>query len=168
MRVGIGFDMHPFTSGRRLVLGGITVPFELGLEGWSDGDVLTHAVIDALLGAAAMGDIGTHFPSGDEQYRDIHSLILLTRVGALLDEYSWQVVNLDATVIADEPKLGYYIDGMRQNLAFSVNIPMARVSVKPHTTNGMGISAGRQGIAAYAVCLIDDKPKIDISLDAWI
>ena len=168
MRVGIGWDIHPLAPGRKLVLGGITVPFELGLEGWSDGDVLTHAVIDALLGAANLGDIGGHFPTGDERYHNIHSLILLTRINAELDEHSWQVVNVDATVIADEPKLGHYVEGMRQNIALSVGIPMARVSVKAHTTNGMGFAAGRQGIAAQAVCLIDVKPKIDIPLDPWI
>ncbi|GAH63749.1 unnamed protein product, partial [marine sediment metagenome] len=114
MRVGIGYDVHPLTSGRRLVLGGVDIPFNKGLSGWSDADVLAHAIMDALLGAAALGDIGSHFPPGEPQYKDISSLTLLKRVGDKLAENSWQIVNVDATIVAEQPKLRDFIDQMRQ------------------------------------------------------
>ncbi len=117
MRVGIGYDVHPLTSGRRLVLGGVDIPFNKGLSGWSDADVLTHAIMDALLGAAALGDIGSHFPPGEPQYKDISSLTLLKRVGDKLAENSWQIVNVDATIVAEQPKLRDFIDQMRQQLS---------------------------------------------------
>ena len=117
MRIGIGYDIHPLTQGRRLVLGGIDIPFGKGLSGYSDADVLTHAIIDALLGAAALGDIGSHFPPGEPQYKDISSLALLERVRDKLTENGWQVENVDATIVAEQPRLSDFIDGMRKQLS---------------------------------------------------
>ncbi|MBA7631845.1 2-C-methyl-D-erythritol 2,4-cyclodiphosphate synthase [subsurface metagenome] len=119
IRVGIGYDVHPLTPGRRLVLGGVEIPYDKGLDGWSDADVLTHAIIDALLGAASLGDIGNHFPPGESQYKDISSLTLLKRVRDELAENGWQVNNIDATVVAEEPKLGDFINKIRQQLSQS-------------------------------------------------
>ena len=154
MRVGIGYDVHPLSPGRRLVLGGIDIPFDKGLSGWSDADVLTHAVIDALLGAAALGDIGSHFPPGEPQYRDISSLILLERVRDELSKNGWQVDNIDATIIAEKPKLRDYIDGIRQQLSRTIGIAPGQVSVKASTSQQLGFAGRGEGIAAYAVALI--------------
>ena len=155
MRVGIGYDVHPLTPGRRLVLGGIDIPFEKGLSGWSDADVLTHAIIDALLGAAAMGDIGSHFPPGEPQYKDISSLVLLERVRDKLAENGWQVVNVDATVLAEKPKLRDFIDRMRQQLSQTLGISIRQVSVKASTSNQVGFVGRGEGIAAYAVAMLE-------------
>jgi len=154
MRVGIGYDVHPLTSGRRLVLGGINIPFDKGLGGWSDADVLTHAIIDALLGAAALGDIGNHFPSGEPQYKDISSLTLLERVRDKLAEGGWMVDNIDATVVAEEPKLGDCIDGMRKQLSRALGIAPEQVNVKASTSEELGFVGRGEGIAAHAVALI--------------
>ena len=155
MRVGTGFDVHPLTPGRRLVLGGVEIPFGKGLSGWSDADVLTHAVIDALLGAAALGDIGKHFPPGDPQYQDISSLLLLERVGHELAENGWRIGNIDATVVAEKPKLGDYIDEMRQKLSRTLDIAVNNVSVKAKTSAGLGFVGRGEGIAVYAVALLE-------------
>ncbi len=155
MRVGIGYDVHPLTSGRRLVLGGIEVPFDKGLSGWSDADVLTHAIIDALLGAAALKDIGYHFPPGEPQYKDISSLILLKRVKEELAKSGWQVGNIDATIVAEQPKLRDFIDQMRQQLSRTLGIDVSRVSVKASTSAQLGFVGRGEGIAAYAVALIE-------------
>ncbi len=155
MRIGIGYDIHPLTPGRKLVLGGIEIPFDKGLDGWSDADVLTHAVIDALLGAAALGDIGSHFPSGEAEYRDISSLILLEKVGQKLTEAGWQVVNVDATIVAEKPRLSEYIDKMRRKLSSTLGIDAGRVSVKASTSNGLGVIGRGEGIAAYAAAMIE-------------
>ncbi len=155
MRVGIGYDVHPLTSGRRLVLGGIDIPFDKGLGGWSDADVLTHAIIDALLGAAALGDIGGHFPPGEPQYKDISSLALLERVKGKLAENGWQVSNIDATIVADKPRLGDFIDQMRQQLSQTLGIALSQVSVKASTSNGLGFVGRGEGIAAWAVAAIE-------------
>ena len=157
LRVGIGYDVHALTAGRRLVLGGVEVPFELGLNGWSDADVLTHAVMDALLGAAALGDIGRHFPPGDPQYKDISSLTLLAKVKELLAEKGWQVNNLDATIIAERPRLSDYINDMREKLCQTLGIDMERVSVKASTSDGLGFTGRGEGIATYAVAALKEN-----------
>ena len=157
LRVGIGYDVHALTAGRRLVLGGVEVPFELGLNCWSDADVLTHAVMDALLGAAALGDIGRHFPPGDPQYKDISSLTLLAKVKELLAEKGWQVNNLDATIIAERPRLSDYINDMREKLCQTLGIDMERVSVKASTSDGLCFTGRGEGIAALAVAALKEK-----------
>jgi len=155
MRVGIGYDVHPLTSGRRLVLGGVDIPFNKGLSGWSDADVLAHAIMDALLGAAALGDIGSHFPPGEPQYKDISSLTLLKRVGDKLAENSWQIVNVDATIVAEQPKLRDFIDQMRQQLSQTLGIALSQVGVKASTSARLGFVGRGEGIAACAVALIE-------------
>jgi 2-C-methyl-D-erythritol 2,4-cyclodiphosphate synthase len=155
MRIGIGFDAHPLAAGRKLVLGGVEIPFARGLEGWSDADVLTHAVMDALLGAAALGDIGAHFPPGQPEYEGISSLVLLDKVIEKLEEQGWRVGNIDATVVAEKPRLREYVDDMRQALGQVLGVSIDRVSVKASTSNGLGFTGRGDGIAAYAVALID-------------
>ena len=152
--IGIGFDVHPLTPGRRLVLGGIDIPFDKGLSGWSDADALTHAIIDALLGAAALGDIGSHFPPGEPQYKDISSLTLLERVRDELAENGWQVVNIDATIVAEEPKLRDFIDQMRQQISQTLGIAFSKVSVKASTSARLGFVGREEGITACAVALL--------------
>ena len=137
------------------MLGGVDIPFDKGLEGWSDADVLTHAVIDALLGAAALGDIGRHFPSGRSQYKDISSLVLLEKTMEKLSVGGWQVVNIDATVVAEGPRLRDYIDGMRRELSRAVAIDIGQVSIKASTSNGLGLVGRGEGIVAYAIALIE-------------
>jgi 2-C-methyl-D-erythritol 2,4-cyclodiphosphate synthase len=155
MRVGIGYDVHPLVKRRKLVLGGVEIPFDRGLDGWSDADVLTHAVIDALLGAAALGNIGTHFPAGEPQYKDISSLTLLKATREKLEENGWQIVNIDATIITEEPRLSGFIDRMRQNLSQTLGIAPGQVSVKASTANSLGCIGKGKGIEAYAVALIE-------------
>ncbi len=157
LHVGIGFDVHSLTPGRRLVLGGIDIPFDQGLSGWSDADVLTHAIIDALLGAAALGDIGSHFPPGDPQYKNISSLILLERIRDELARNGWQVNNVDATIVAERPRLRDFIDRMRQQLCQTLGINISRVSVKASTTDQLGFVGRGEGIAAYAVATLEGK-----------
>jgi 2-C-methyl-D-erythritol 2,4-cyclodiphosphate synthase len=154
LRIGIGYDIHPLVKKRKLVLGGVEIPFDRGLDGWSDADALTHAIIDALLGAAALGDIGTHFPPGEAQYKDISSLTLLKTTGDKLAAAGWHIVNIDATVIAEEPKLAGFIEKMRQNLSQTLDIDLERVSVKASTSNGLGCTGKGKGIEAQAVALI--------------
>ena len=154
LRIGIGYDVHSLTPQRRLVLGGVEIPFDKGLDGWSDADVLTHAIIDALLGAAAWGDIGSHFPSGEPQYKDISSLTLLERVRDKLAENGWMVDNIDATIVAEEPKLGDCIDGMRKQLSRALGIAPEQVNVKASTSEELGFVGRGEGIAAHAVALI--------------
>lgn len=153
-RVGFGFDSHPLTAGRRLVLGGVDIPHDRGLAGHSDGDVLVHAMMDALLGAANLGDKGVHFPSSDPQYQDISSLLLLTKVGVLLDAAGWRVSNLDATITAQNPRLGPFIQSMREQAAKALSLPPGRISVKATTTDHLGFVGRDEGIAAYAVASI--------------
>jgi len=155
MRIGSGFDVHPLTPGRRLVLGGIEIPFDKGLSGWSDADVLTHAIIDALLGAAALGDIGSHFPPDEPQYKDISSLLLLERVRDKLKEYGWRIGNIDATIVAERPKLNPFSDGMRQQISQTLGIAPGQVSVKASTSEQLGFVGRGEGIAVYAVALIE-------------
>ena len=153
-RSGIGFDSHALGAGRRLVLGGVTVPYDRGLVGHSDGDVLVHAIMDALLGAANLGDKGQHFPSGDAQYRDISSLLLLGQVGDLLAADGWQVANVDATMLAQKPRLGPFIPEMQEKTAAALALPPARLSVKVTTTDYLGFVGREEGIAALAVASI--------------
>ncbi len=157
MRIGVGYDAHRLEAGQRLVLGGVTIPYEQGLLGHSDGDVLVHACIDALLGAAALGDIGAHFPSSDESLRGAASVRLLEQVGRLLSERGWRVVNLDATIAAERPRLAPSIPEMRQNISRAVGVEQGQVSIKASTTDGLGFEGQGQGISAYAVVLIDQR-----------
>ena len=159
VRIGIGYDIHSLTPGRRLVLGGVEIPFDKGLDGWSDADVLTHAIIDALLGAAALGDIGSHFPPGEPQYKDISSLKLLTRVRDKLAENGWQVDNIDATIVAEKPRLREFIDGMRKQLSRALGVELGQVNVKASTSEGLGFVGRGEGIAAHAVALIESILK---------
>ena len=149
-RVGLGLDAHSFQAGRKLVLGGVEIPYELGLAGYSDADVLTHALMDALLGAAGERDIGVQFPDSDPAYRDISSLVLLDEVVTLVKKKKYKVVNADCVIVAQEPRLSPYLDEMRSNLASSLGIEESRVSVKATTTEGMGFTGRGEGIAAMA------------------
>ncbi len=158
MRIGVGFDAHPLTAGRRLVLGGVDIPFDKGLNGWSDADVLTHAIIDALLGAAALGDIGSHFPPGEPEYKGISSLVLLKRVKDKLQKNGWQIENVDATVVAEQPRLRDFIDQMREQLGRTLGIAASRVSVKASTSARLGFTGRGEGIAAWAVALLKGVP----------
>ena len=156
MRIGIGYDVHPLVHGRRLVLGGVEIPFDKGLDGHSDGDVLVHSIIDALLGAAGLRDIGAHFPSSDSQYKDISSLTLLRQVGALLRDHGWKVGNIDAAVVAERPRLLDFIPQMRQRIGETLGISMEQVSVKSTTSKGLGFLGEGEGIAVHAVALIEE------------
>ncbi|MBI4200482.1 MAG: 2-C-methyl-D-erythritol 2,4-cyclodiphosphate synthase [Chloroflexi bacterium] len=158
MRVGLGYDVHPLVPGRPLVLGGVTIPHSLGLAGQSDGDVLTHAVIDAMLGAAALGDIGTHFPSADPQYSGISSLVLLARARDLLTVAGWRVGNLDATIVAEQPKMAPYALRMRQALGACLGVDVRSISVKATTTDRLGFVGRGEGIAAHAVVALEPVP----------
>lgn len=153
-RAGIGFDAHALSAERRLVLGGVDIPFDRGLVGHSDGDVLVHAVMDALLGAANLGDKGQHFPSSDEQYRDISSLRLLRQIADLLAANRWQVNNIDATMLAQRPRLGPFIPAMGENMAAALSMAPEQVSVKVTTTDHLGFTGREEGIAAVAVATI--------------
>ncbi len=157
MRVGLGFDAHPLVNGRPLILGGVEVPFDKGLSGHSDGDVVVHALMDALLGAAALGDKGVHFPSSDPSLKGISSLLLLKRTASLVSARRWRVVNVDATILAQRPRLGPFIDGMRENLAQALGADQADVSIKATTTDHMGFAGRGEGLAAYAVALLEAK-----------
>ena len=155
LRIGHGYDVHRLVEGRALILGGVTVPFDRGLLGHSDADVLTHAVMDALLGAAALGDIGKLFPDSDEAYAGADSIALLERVTALLREHGWQVGNVDATVVAQTPKLAPYIPEMRRHLAEAMGLDVDCVSVKATTEEKLGFTGSGEGMAAHAVALIE-------------
>ena len=153
-RTGTGFDVHAFAEGRDLVLGGVKIPYEKGLAGHSDADVLTHALMDALLGAAALGDIGKHFPDTDEQYRGISSMVLLQKVGELLEKNSYSVVNADVTVMAQAPRISTYTEAMRENIAAVLKLDKSRINIKGTTTERLGFVGRKEGIAAEAVCSI--------------
>jgi len=154
-RVGVAYDAHPLRAGRKLVLGGVAIPFERGLAGWSDGDTLTHAVVDALLGAAALGDIGSHFPPGDPRFKDISSLELLRRVREELAAHGWRMVNVDVTVVAIRPMLRDYIPPMRRALARTLDTAEENLNIKASTANGLGFAGAGAGIAAHAVAMIE-------------
>jgi 2-C-methyl-D-erythritol 2,4-cyclodiphosphate synthase len=155
IRIGSGYDTHPLVPGRPLVLGGVAVPFHEGLDGHSDADALTHAVCDALLGAAAMGDIGSHFPDTDSAYKDISSLLLLKKTGQMLRAKGYRIVNIDATVTTAQPKLADFIDKMRRNLGNALAINPDHISVKAKSGNNLGIAGRGEGITAQAVTLIE-------------
>ncbi len=162
MRIGHGYDVHRFAKGRRLVLGGVQIPCEEGLLGHSDADVLLHAVIDALLGAAALGDIGRHFPDSDPAYKDISSIRLLECTCLMLREAGYRVGNVDATVIAQRPRLSPYIEQMRENIADTLHTDIGNVSVKATTEEGLGFTGRCEGIACHAVCLIEEEGHEDL------
>lgn len=155
LRVGHGYDVHRLAQGRPLILGGVTIPWEKGLDGHSDADVLTHAVMDALLGAAAMGDIGQHFPDNDPTYAGADSLALMKEVARLLAQQGWRVENVDATILCQAPKLAGHIPAMRANLAAALGLDVGAVSVKATTEEHLGFTGQGLGIAAHAVALID-------------
>ena len=157
MRIGSGYDVHRLVEGRKLILGGVDIPYEKGLLGHSDADVLVHAVMDALLGAAALGDIGKHFPDSDEQYKNISSLLLLRDVSLLLKERGYTTINIDATIIAQRPKLSPYIEQMAKKMADVLEIPIGCINVKATTEEGLGFTGSGDGIAAQAVCLIAES-----------
>ena len=155
LRIGIGYDVHPLTEGRKLIIGGVEIPFGKGLSGWSDADVLTHAIIDALLGAAALGDIGSHFPPGEAQYKDISSLVLLGQVRDMLKKAGWQASNIDATVVAEQPRLEGFISQMRSKLSQTLGIEIDKLSVKASTSARLGFIGKSEGIEVQAVALIE-------------
>ena len=154
MRVGMGYDVHRLVEGRDLILGGVKIPYVKGLLGHSDADVLLHAVMDALLGAAALGDIGKHFPDSDPAYKGISSMLLLKKVGALLEEKGFFVENIDATIIAQAPKMRPFIDDMRENIARALNMDISCVNVKATTEEGLGFTGNGEGISSQAVCML--------------
>ncbi len=154
MRVGIGYDVHKLVEGRELILGGVNIAYEKGLLGHSDADVLVHAVMDALLGAAAFGDIGKHFPDSDSKYKGISSLKLLEYTASLLEEKCYAIENIDATIIAQKPKMSNYIDKMRENIASVLNIDKEQVNIKATTEEGLGFTGTGEGISAQAICLL--------------
>lgn len=158
-RVGLGIDFHRLVAGRRLVIGGLEIPNARGLAGHSDADVLIHAMCDSLLGAAGRGDIGTHFPDNDPRYRDISSLLLLEHVLRLLADDGWRVVNVDATVVAQEPKLTRHFDSMKAVLGGVLDLPPDRIGLKATTSEGMGAMGRGEGISALCVCLIERAPR---------
>jgi 2-C-methyl-D-erythritol 2,4-cyclodiphosphate synthase len=157
MRVGIGYDVHQLIAGRKLWLGGVEVPHSKGLIGHSDADVLIHAICDALLGAAALGDIGKHFPDKDPQYKDIDSKILLRKCGELLEKKGYYIINIDSIVVAQQPKVGPFIPQMRQVMADILNIDIDQISVKATTTERLGFEGREEGISSQAVVLIDNQ-----------
>lgn len=154
MRIGMGYDVHRFAEGRRLIIGGVDIPYEKGLLGHSDADVLLHAISDALLGAAALGDIGKHFPDTDPEYEGADSLKLLEKVGQLLEEHNYFIENIDATIIAQQPKMRPHIDKMRENIADALGIEISQVNVKATTEEGLGFTGKLEGISSQAVCML--------------
>ncbi len=155
MRIGHGFDVHPFEEGRNLILGGVTIPWQKGLAGHSDADVLVHAICDALLGAASEGDLGRHFPDDDQKFKDISSLFFLSEILKLLQHKNLTVINIDTTVVAEKPKLKDFIPAMEENVANTLNIPLESINIKATTTEGLGYTGRGEGIAAYAVVLLE-------------
>ena len=157
MRAGIGYDVHKLVTGRRLILGGVEIPFAKGLSGHSDADVLTHAIMDALLGAAGLRDIGSQFPPEDSKYKDISSLVLLDKVNKLVWDKGFVVVNIDAVIVAQQPKLSPYIEDMSRLISRTLGINLEQLMVKATTTDGLGFVGRGEGMAAYAVALIEEK-----------
>lgn len=160
MRVGLGYDVHKLVEGRDLILGGVKIPYEKGLLGHSDADVIVHAIMDALLGAAALGDIGQHFPDTDPRYEGISSIALLEQVGKLLEEENYVIENIDATIIAQRPKMMPYLSRMRENVAGALGIEVNQVSIKATTEEGLGFTGSGEGISAQAICLL--LPLMDL------
>ena len=154
MRIGTGYDVHRLVEGRKLVIGGVEIPHTMGLLGHSDADVLIHAIMDALLGAAGLGDIGKHFPDTDDRYKGISSVLLLKKVADLLEEKLYVIENIDATIIAQKPKMNPHIDEMKANIAGALKTDVGRINIKATTEEGLGFTGTEQGIAAQAVCLL--------------
>ena len=168
MRVGMGYDVHRLAEGRDLIIGGVKIPYEKGLDGHSDADVLLHAIMDALLGAAALGDIGKHFPDTDPEYKGADSLKLLQHVGELIEGEGYLVENIDATIIAQRPKMRDYIDAMRDNMAKTLGIQINQVNVKATTEEGLGFTGEGAGISSHAICCLEpiyDKAGLVSSVD---
>lgn len=155
MRVGMGYDVHRLSAGRKLIMGGVEIPYEKGLLGHSDADVLLHAIMDALLGAAALGDIGKHFPDTDPAYEGISSIKLLEHVGKLLDDSGYVIENIDATIIAQRPKMRPHIDRMRENIAAALHISVDQINVKATTEEGLGFTGNGEGISSQAICAVE-------------
>lgn len=156
MRVGTGYDVHRLTENRKLILGGVEIPYEKGLLGHSDADVLVHAIMDAILGAAALGDIGKHFPDNDQNCKDISSIILLKKVASIIRENGYTIGNIDSTIVAQRPKVGPFIEQMRKTIASALEIDVSKVSVKATTEEGLGFTGEGLGIAAQAICLLEN------------
>jgi len=157
VRIGIGYDVHPLAEGNPLILGGVEIKYNRVLVGWSDADVLLHSIMDALLGAAGLSDIGTYFPPSDPEYENASSIIMLQRVREMLDKDNWIIINVDSTIVAEEPKLAPYIDQMKQQISKYLDIDILQIGVKATTTEGLGYTGRGEAIAAYAVALIDNK-----------
>ncbi len=157
MRIGTGYDVHRLVDNRPLILGGVEIPYAKGLLGHSDADVLVHAVMDSLLGAAALGDIGKHFPDSDNKYSNISSILLLKNVGKLLESKNYKIINIDSVIIAQSPKLAPFIDKMRQNISEALGIDLHQVSIKATTEEGLGFTGRSEGISSQSVCLIEKK-----------
>ena len=157
MRIGQGYDVHRLTEGRKLILGGVDIPYEKGLLGHSDADVLLHAIMDSLLGAAALGDIGKHFPDSDHRYKGISSIELLKHVGSLLKENNWLIENIDSTIIAQKPKMAPHIENMRKNISEALNINIDQINVKATTEEGLGFTGEGKGISSQSICLLTKK-----------
>lgn len=155
MRVGIGYDVHTLVEKRELIIGGVKIEHTLGLLGHSDADVLTHAIMDSLLGAAGLGDIGKHFPDSDPKYSGISSLVLLTNVGKLLKDEGFQIINIDSIIIAQKPKMAPYIETMKKNIANALNINTNQINIKATTEEGLGFTGSEQGISAQSICLLN-------------
>lgn len=155
MRIGMGYDVHKLTTGRKLIIGGVDIQYEKGLLGHSDADVLIHAIIDSLFGAAALGDIGSNFPDNDMSYKDISSLLLLKKTGEAINNKGYQISNIDATIIAQKPKMLPYIHEMRKNIAKELELSVDQISIKATTEEGLGFTGSGEGISAQSICLID-------------
>lgn len=157
MRIGMGYDVHKLVEDRDLILGGVKIPYSLGLLGHSDADVLLHAIMDSLLGAAALGDIGKHFPDSDDRYKGISSIELLKYVGSLLKENNWLIENIDSTIIAQKPKMAPHIENMRKNISEALNIDIDQINVKATTEEGLGFTGEGKGISSQSICLLTKK-----------
>ena len=157
MRIGMGYDVHKLVEDRDLILGGVKIPYSLGLLGHSDADVLLHAIMDSLLGAAALGDIGKHFPDSDHRYKGISSIELLKHVGSLLKENNWLIENIDSTIIAQKPKMAPHIENMRKNISEALNINIDQINVKATTEEGLGFTGVGKGISSQSICLLTKK-----------
>ncbi|MBD7911926.1 MULTISPECIES: 2-C-methyl-D-erythritol 2,4-cyclodiphosphate synthase [Clostridium] len=155
MRIGMGYDVHRLVPDRKLILGGVNIPHELGLLGHSDADVLLHAIMDSLLGAATLGDIGKHFPDNDDKYKGISSIKLLTEVGNLIYKNNFKICNIDATIIAQKPKMAPHIDLMRNNIANALNISLDKINIKATTEEGLGFTGEGKGISSQSICLLE-------------
>ena len=157
MRIGMGYDVHKLVENRDLILGGVKIPYSLGLLGHSDADVLLHAIMDSLLGAAALGDIGKHFPDNDDRYKGISSIELLKYVGSLLKENDWLIENIDSTILAQKPKMAPHIENMRKNISEALNIDIGQINVKATTEEGLGFTGEGKGISSQSICLLTKK-----------